>query len=485
MSDIIAAYATAPGVSGLSVLRIAGPGSADLADRVFSFGPIKKEIKQKRKVTDLEGYRAAFGFVHEVDRPDLAIDQCVLLRFRAPYSYTGEDQVELQIHGGPQVRKSLLEEVLRAGASMAGPGEFTKRAFLNGKMDLTQAESVMDLIQAETALQEKSAIRHMKGETGHYIESLRDRLYQILASLEVDIEYPEYDDFHYEKDAIREGLKTVEEDLTRLVQSKSQGKVLREGLQVVLLGEPNVGKSSLLNSLAREDRAIVTHIAGTTRDAVDIYADIRGLPVQLVDTAGIRESEDLVEQIGVERSLKLRDEADLLILVVDSTRAEDFSYIKDQIEELIGDEDKSFIVLLNKTDQKFESLPEPGDSEWGTVDAWAEELKDIYPGLIEILLYSAKNSWGLDHLEDLIVAFYENLGSTQGGELVVTSLRQGQILEQALDLTGQLLRDFPVLPVDILATGIRQLVEYLGQITGEDVSEQMVEEIFSRFCIGK
>lgn len=477
MADIIAAFATAPGSAGLSVLRISGEGSAALADRVFSFGTINKNVvdaNSKRTVTSMPGYKAAFGYVHVLDHPEEPIDQCILLRFIAPYSYTGEEQVELQIHGGAALRRALLEEVLRAGATLAEAGEFTKRAFLNGKMDLTQAESVMDLIQAQTYRQQRAAMQHLQGETLSYVNRIREDTYQLLASLEVDIEYPEYEDFEYTHEASIEALKKILIDLKSLSSRKAQGQILREGLQVVLLGEPNVGKSSLLNALAGEERAIVTEIAGTTRDAIEIHMDMDGIPVTLVDTAGIRESDDVVERLGVERSANYRENADLLLMVVPADEQESmFSQIEQVLE---NNRTKPFLLLVNKmdliSDQDFLI----------SVEARAREM---YGGFLALIPMSASRSWGLEQLKSEIVRYYESLASSGGGDIIVSSIRQEKLIEKGENLVMQVLQDIEHLPLDILASSVRQLAEFLGEITGEDVSEQMVEEIFARFCIGK
>ncbi len=484
MSEIIAAFATPPGASGLQVLRVSGEGSARLVDRIFTFGPLPRgeahveapALVKKRTVEEMAGYQAAFGYVHELDAPAKAIDQCVLTRFRRPHSYTGDEQVELSIHGGPALRRLLMELVLQAGCRPAEAGEFSKRAFLNGKMDLAQAESVMAMIQADTARQQKAAVRQLQGNTGHFLAEIRDLSYQLLAALEVAIEYPEYDDFTGNDEGAAESLRQIRQKLEELAARNRQGRILREGMQVVLLGEPNVGKSSLLNALAGEERAIVTEVAGTTRDSIELALDMAGIPLTIVDTAGIRESEDLVEQIGVDRSKKRRDEADLLMLVV---TAEKPAEITAKVELLIGENETPFLLLCNKIDLADGFTD---SSEWQET---LQTLEAKYERLLRTILISATKSWGLDELRETIAGYFESLGNSSGTDLVLTSARQQRLLEEALEVFRDLERDFGGLPSDIVATGIRQGLEILGEITGEDVSEQMVEEIFSRFCIGK
>ncbi len=479
MKEIVAAFATAPGAAGLAVLRIAGEGSAALADRIFNFGPLPQAEAVKRSnrtVEGLDGYQAAFGYVHQPDRPDLPVDQCVLTRFRKPHSYTGEEQVEISIHGGPALRRAVTELVWSAGARPAEAGEFSKWAFLNGKMDLSQAEAVMDLIQADTSRQQDAALKQMQGVTGQYLAEVRDRIYALLSALEVDIEYPEYEDFKHLAVTNAADLAEIRQALARLAERNRQGQILKRGLQVVLLGEPNVGKSSILNVLAGEDRAIVTEIAGTTRDVIQLELDLEGLPLQLYDTAGIRESQDVVEQLGVDRSLKLRAEADLLLLVV---TAESPADIPQQVRTLVGESPKPFILLCNKADlaPHIEDTP-----EWQQLE---QHLAETYTGYLETILMSATALKGVDQIKESLLHFYENLSGSGAVDFVLTSQRQQRLLEQALELFTDLARDHESLPADILAAGLRQGAELIGEITGEDVSEQMVEEIFARFCIGK
>lgn len=489
MQETIAAFATAAGEAGLSVLRIAGPEAAEIAERVFSFGALPKfgrgepeadpaqspdGEKKKRRVSGMKGYQAAFGYVHEPDAPAEAIDQCVLIRYRKPYSYTGEEQVELSIHGGAVGRRALLAAVLAAGARPAEAGEFSKLAFLNGKMDLAQAEAVMDLIQADTERQKDMALRGLQGAAAAFIDEVKEESYGLLAALEVEIEYPEYEDFAVSSENASEALDRIIERLSRLAARNEEGRILREGLQLVLIGEPNVGKSSLLNALAGEERAIVTEIPGTTRDTLELRLDMAGIPLYIYDTAGIRESEDYVEKIGVKRSRDQRDKADLLLMVVEAVRGRDF---KEQIAAVLGGSSKPFLLLCNKIDLRNEAEA----VSWDEVE---REIKEAFPNCLRLLPLSAKKSLGLRALRDEIKNYYENL-SAGGSDFALSSLRQQDLLMKALAQFKTLRSDLAVLPSDILAAGIRQGLELLAEITGESVSKQMVDEIFARFCVGK
>ncbi len=481
MSRTIAAFATAPGAAGLSVMRIAGPDAAKIAGRVFTFGKLgadsgKQKKKKNRTPASLRGYQAAFGYVHEADRPDRPIDQCILTRFRKPYSYTGEEQVELSVHGGAASRRALLQAVLEAGAVPAEAGEFTKLAFLNGKMDLAQAEAVMDIIQADTARQRELALRQLEGAAGNYIAQIREDIYALLAALEVEIEYPEYEDFSVSAEASAAALDAIIEKLERLERRNDEGRIIREGMQLVLLGEPNVGKSSLLNALAGEDRAIVTAVPGTTRDTLELHLDMAGIPLYIYDTAGIRESEDYVEKIGVERSRAQREKADLLLIVTEAGGLHD---LQEQIEAVLGESRKPFLLLYNKTDLQPEAMPE---EKRRLAEA---AIQERFPNCRRFLPLSAKTSKGLPELREAIRDFYESLSAGPAADFALSSLRQQKLLSEALAHFKQLRKDLTTLPSDILAAGIRQGMELLAEITGESVSEEMIEEIFSRFCVGK
>lgn len=480
MQDTIAAFATAPGAAGLSVMRLSGPDSVRIAERIFSFGPLpggkRKSGRKARSIHAMKGYQAAFGYVHEPEQPERPIDQCVLTRFRKPYSYTGEEQVELSIHGGAAARRALLAAVTQAGARPAEPGEFTKRAFLNGKIDLAQAEAVMDIIQADTKKQQELALQQIQGAAGQYLAELRERIYALLAALEVEIEYPEYEDFTVETKQAEAELEKIIADLERLARRNEEGRILREGMKLVLLGEPNVGKSSLLNALAGEDRAIVTEIPGTTRDTLELRLDMAGIPIYIYDTAGIRASEDYVEKIGVERSREQREKADLLLIVTEAARK---ANLWEQLEAVLDESKKPFLLLLNKIDL------DEGAADELFIEKAEAAVKEKFPRCLKILPLSAKKSQGLPELREAITDFYESLSDGPTADFALSSVRQQDLLNRALAHFRKLKQDLPLLPSDILAAGVRQGMELLAEITGESVSKQMIEEIFARFCVGK
>ena len=494
LDEIIAAFATPVGSSGLQVLRVAGPGSAKLCDRIFSFGklpdiaataveeniPSSLEYSKPdtRTVENLVGYQAAFGYIHEIDNPQRAIDQCVLIRFHEHKSYTGEEQVELSIHGGRALRRELLDLVLRAGARLAEAGEFTKWAFMNGKMDLSQAEAVMDLIEADTERQHKAAIRHLQGDTALELQSIKNKVYELLSNLEVDIEYPEYEDFELQSEDLTTGVKFICDKLESIVKSNRKGKVLRDGLQLVLVGEPNVGKSSLLNALSGENRAIVTDIAGTTRDSIEIKIELGGIPLTLHDTAGIRETDDPIEKLGVDRAKDLLANADLLLFVLNPG---DKDKLILEIEEFLrlSAFDKDFIIVFNKADLNAEM--------YQTLDDWdyIKKLAKTNDKFIDFISVSALTGDAIGDLKDLVIEYYENMSGSGASDLILTSKRQQKLIEDANDVFRELNEQFEVLPNDIIAAILRQGLELLAEITGEDVSENMISDIFSRFCIGK
>ena len=483
LDEIIVAFATPVGSSGLQVLRVAGPGSAELVDKIFNFGPLpdfnkKRAIRSERRIAKLKGYQAAFGYLHDINDINKPLDQVVITKFVKGKSYTGEEQVEISLHGGAALRKETLDLVLRAGARLAEAGEFTKWAFINGKMDLSQAEAVMGIIEADTYRQHQAALRHLQGETAEKLQGVKERVYELLSALEVDIEYPEYEDFALQEELINSNIDFVLETLDKVVKSNKKGEVLREGLQLVLVGEPNVGKSSILNALSGEDRAIVTDIAGTTRDSIELKIDLGGIPLTLYDTAGIRETEDPIERLGVERSKELLNKADLLFLVLTPKTKSD---LEDEIDKFLrlSAGDRDYYIVLNKLDIS-------GDY-YSNLDSWKylKKLKEEDKHFKGYLSVSASTGEAIEDLKDLVINYYENLSGSGANDLVLTSKRQQHLIESAFEVFKTIDQDRSILPNDILAAALRQGLELLSEITGENVSENMLDDIFSRFCIGK
>jgi tRNA modification GTPase len=426
----------------------------------------------------MAGYTCAPGLIVDPDTsPEQAIDQVVLTRFAAPHSFTGEEVFEITCHGGLAVRQAILDLLFRLGVQPAGPGEFTRRAFLNGKLDLAQAEAVMDLITADADKRARVAMRQLQGQLSERVRQIRQDLYDVLARLELVLEYPEHEESEAARAGLSAGLSGPLAAVSALAGSFRQGRLLTEGFTVVIVGRPNAGKSSLLNALAGYDRAIVTPIAGTTRDTVEESVDIGGIPVRLIDTAGLRETADLIERIGVDRARSAILEADLILWLVSpdgSDSADQTGLLRDELDEVrdLAEQDGPLLLVVGKEDL--------ADSK-SLRDFLADELPDL-----PRVSFSAITLEGLDALRQAIVDRYESYGSGQADELLITSSRHKACLDRclgSLELAADGLRHESML--DLAASVLRDALESLAEITGDLVSETLVETIFSRFCIGK
>lgn len=387
---------------------------------------------------------------------------------KAPKTFTKEDVVEINCHGGLVSVNRVLQLVLKEGARLAEPGEFTKRAFLNGRIDLSQAEAVIDLIRAKTDKAMNVALGQMEGRLSKKIRKLRQELIETLAHIEVNIDYPEYDDVEeMTHKVLIEKARYVREEIKRILQTSQQGKILREGLSTAIIGRPNVGKSSLLNSLVQENKAIVTDIPGTTRDVIEEYVNVRGVPLRLLDTAGIRETEDIVERIGVERSRKVLEEADLILLVLNN--AEELTPEDERLFEAV--EGMDTIVIVNKTD-----LPQKIDMD--KVKKLAKDRRVITTSLL--------NDEGIDELEEAISSLFF-AGSLEGGDLTyVSNSRHIALLHQALQAVEDAIAAVETgVPVDIVQIDLTRSWELLGEIIGDSVHESLINQLFSQFCLGK
>lgn len=494
MLETIVAYATPPGLSGVAVLRLSGKDSLKITEKIFTAGPLPKAAKpsykadgRERKLANLSGYQAALGWVHRAG-DSAVIDQAIVTRFVAPHSYTGEDVFELSIHGGGGVRRKLLEACLEAGARPAEPGEFTKRAFINGKIDLAQSEAVMDLIEAEAGQASEVAVRQLQGSLSTQIHSYIDLLYGLLSTLEVGIEYPEYEDSGLEAMELEVTLPKLDKELQKLEASFDQGRILKEGLRVVIAGRPNVGKSSLLNYLSGEDRSIVTAYAGTTRDTVDIELNIGGLPVRLIDTAGLRNSEDPVEQIGIERAAKAMFNSDLVFWLLDgeylSSRLPDgllkddalLSHSEQEQIRAVGQSSKLFFVLTK------EDLHAWSAEQLALIEERLREYAGSSAGLISV---SSKNGSGIHELRHRIVSHYEAMGAVTADQTLITSQRHLDAIRRARAILGPLAESVKETEEVLVAQQLKATAEALSIITGESVSEYLINDIFSRFCVGK
>ena len=455
-ADTIAAITTPLGESGIGAVRISGPGAYAVGDKIF---------KSKSEVPLKERRDRSIQYGTIVDENGTCIDEVLALIMKGPHSYTAEDVLEIQCHGGREALESILQLILRSGARMANPGEFTERAFVNGRIDLAQAEAVMDVIQAKSRAGLTSAVSQLEGRLSKVINKTRNELTELVTRLEVMIDYPEEDLEDIAVPDVSGALKGMQKKLQHMLEESQSGRMIRDGVMAAIAGTPNAGKSSLLNRLLQEERAIVTDVPGTTRDVLEEWITLRGIPVCLVDTAGIRETDDTVEKIGVSRARQYLDRADIILAVIDSSRPlteED----KDILQSVAG---KNVTVVLNKTD-----LPPVVTS------------KDLSPYGFLLCPISASTGKGLDELKDMLLQEVLKGGFTDGPSALLTNTRHIELVRQsaeALNRAQQSLQDG--MPLDCAVVDIRQAWDALGSITGDTVHDDIVEEIFSRFCLGK
>lgn len=455
--ETIAAISTPMGEGAIAIVRLSGSEAVEIADKLY------KGTKPLEKV---DSHTIHYGHLIDPETGELA-EEVMVSVMRGPRTFTREDIVEINCHGGLVSVNRVLELVLRNGARLAEPGEFTKRAFLNGRIDLSQAEGVIDLIRAKTDRAMNVALNQMEGRLSSLIAKLRQQLLETVAHVEVNIDYPEYDAEEMTQDLLTNQLKEVEDEIRRILVTARQGKILREGLSTVIIGRPNVGKSSLLNSLVHENKAIVTDVPGTTRDVIEEYVNVRGVPLRLVDTAGIRETEDLVERIGVERSRERLKQADLILLVLNYN--DELTHEDEQLFKAV--EGMDVIVIVNKTD-----LDEKLD-----IDR-VKQLAEEHP----IITTSLKNEQGVDELEQSISElFFE--GAVESQDLTyVSNSRHIALLEQSRKTLEDALRAIEEgMPVDMVQIDITRTWEILGEIIGDTVSESLIDQLFSQFCLGK
>lgn len=457
--DTIAAISTPPGEGGIGIVRISGDEALDIADRVYQLG--NKTLKNQKTHT--------IHYGHIVNpKTEEQIDEVMVSIMKAPKTYTREDVVEINTHGGVLAVNQVLQTVLHNGARLAEPGEFTKRAFLNGRIDLSQAEAVMDVIRAKTDKAMHMAVTQLDGNLSRLITNLRQEILNTLAQVEVNIDYPEYDDVEeMTSQLLVEKAKQVKEQVKGLLETASQGKILREGLATAIIGRPNVGKSSLLNTLIKEEKAIVTEIAGTTRDVVEEYVSVKGVPLRLIDTAGIRETEDIVERIGVERSRKALSEADLILLVFNQNEA---LTAEDKLLIQATDEHHR-IIILNKMDLE------------NHLDL--EELKQLVnPG--SIVPTSIVTQDGLNDLEAKIADLFFSGKTGERDATYVSNVRHIALLNEAVDAFDDVVEGIETgMPVDLVQIDMTRAWDLLGEITGDSVQDELITQLFSQFCLGK
>ncbi|MFJ6972452.1 MAG: tRNA uridine-5-carboxymethylaminomethyl(34) synthesis GTPase MnmE [Ligilactobacillus ruminis] len=455
--DTIAAISTPPGEGAISIVRMSGEEAVSIAQKVFS----GKDLTQAKSHT--------INYGHIVDpKTHEEIDEVMVSLMLAPKTFTREDVVEINCHGGIVATNRILQLLLINGARLAEPGEFTKRAFLHGRIDLTQAESVMDLIRAKTDRSMKIALNQLDGNLSHLIDSLRKDILDVLAQVEVNIDYPEYDDVEeMTTKLLKEKAIEIKQRIEQLLKTASQGKIMREGLATALVGRPNVGKSSLLNHLLHEDKAIVTDVAGTTRDVIEEYVNVSGVPLKLIDTAGIRETDDKVEKIGVERSKKAIEQSDLVLLVLNAAE----SLTKEDLELIRLTNDKKRIIILNKTD-----LEEKLDRK---------ELAEISENAPVYATSILKNE-GVEALEEAISKLFFNGIENSQSTVMVTNARHIALLKKAQNSLDSVLEGISSgMPVDLVQIDMTEAWNLLGEITGESYEDELLDQLFSQFCLGK
>lgn len=457
--DTIAAISTPPGEGGIGIVRISGEEALEVADRVYRLG--------SKKLSAQESHTIHYGkIVHP--KTNETIDEVMVTVMRAPKTYTREDVIEINAHGGVMAVNKVLQTVLQSGARLAEPGEFTKRAFLNGRIDLSQAEAVMDVIRAKTDKAMHMAVNQLDGNLSKLIRALRTDILDTLAQVEVNIDYPEYDDVEeMTSQLLVEKAESVKAHVHELLETASQGKILREGLATAIIGRPNVGKSSLLNVLLKEDKAIVTDIPGTTRDVIEDFVSVKGVPLRLVDTAGIRETEDVVERIGVERSRKALSEAELILLVFNQSEPlteEDYQLIK-------ATDEKKRIMIMNKMDLE-------NQLDFTQLEKLAG--KDM---LVKTSLVAQE---GLNELEQKIADLFFSGQTGERDATYISNIRHIALLEEAEESLDSVIEGIKAgMPVDLVQIDMTHAWELLGEITGDSVQDELLTQLFSQFCLGK
>ena len=448
MDDTIAAISTAQGIGAISIIRVSGPKAFEIVSKIFS----------NKKFLEAPSHTIHYGYIVDNGKK---IDEVLVSKMNGPKTFTCEDVAEINAHGGITTTNEILELVLVNGARLAEPGEFTKRAFLNGRIDLTEAEGIMDLINSKTDKAREMALNQVSGEVSNLIRDLRNDLAGIISNIEVNIDYPEYEDTPVmTNNKVKNSLNSLEKKINNILEKSNEGEIIKNGIKTVIAGKPNVGKSSLLNRLLGEDRAIVTDVQGTTRDSIEASLVIDNIVLNLIDTAGIRDTSDTVESIGVSKSLSLIDQADLVLFVLNYN--EEMTADERMVLEKIRD--KNHIIIVNKTD-----LEKKLDT--------SELDNPIY--------ISIKDDKNIDEIKDRIKKLF-NLEKIETGDLTyLTSARSKAILRQVLDSVSDVREGIDNYPIDIVEIDLKKIWDLLGDIIGENYSEELLDELFSRFCVGK
>ena len=453
MEDTICAIATASGVGAISIIRVSGSDAINIVNGIFD----------GKDLTKVPSHTINYGFI--VDNNE-KIDEVLISVMKSPKTFTKEDVVEINTHGGYAVTNKVLEILLSHGCRLAEPGEFTKRAFLNGRIDLIEAEAVMDMIDSKTDIQRKMAINQISGKTSNLINELRDDMIQIISNINVNIDYPEYDDVDIITDEVLlPKITNLKNKINEILKESKNGKIIKEGIKTSIIGRPNVGKSSLLNALIEEDKAIVTDIAGTTRDIVEGNIVLNGIPLNIIDTAGIRSTDNVIEAIGVEKSLKLIDESDLILFMLNNNEA-----LTDDIKELLNKvQDKKYIIIINKID----------------LDSNLDRslLNSYQNNIVEI---SVKENKGIDTLKDKIISLFNLEELNTKDPTYLSNVRSINILNTCLDKVNDIENAVKNnLPIDRIELDIKNIWEELGKINGTTYEEELLDEMFKRFCLGK
>ena len=459
--ETIAAISTAMGNGGIGIIRISGKDTFSIIKNIF-----RDNNDNEIKIEEVKGYTIKYGFIID-SKTHEKIDEVLVSFFKNPKSYTREDMCEINSHGGIIVEKKILEQCLKNGAILAEPGEFTKRAFLNGRIDLSQAESIIDIINSKTEREAKASINQLEGELSNKINEIRHDLLDVMADIEATIDYPEYDIEEVTNNRIIKILESTDNKLDALKSSFRNGKIIKEGIKTAIIGRPNAGKSSLLNKILKEERAIVSQIEGTTRDTIEEFVSINGIPLKIIDTAGIRSTQDEIEKIGVKKAINIANEAELILAIIDNTK----ELTKEDLDILNLIKDKKAIILLNKID---------------VVDNKLENRPEILNTNKKIIKISAKEGKGIDELYKEIEELFNLEGLDTDKEVLITNIRHKNQIELAINNIKEAIETVKLnLPIDIISISIKQALEELGKITGENVSDDIINEIFSKFCLGK
>lgn len=457
MENTIVAISTAMGNGGIGIVRMSGEKSFEILDKIF---------RPKNNDGFIKGYQIKYGNIIDPKNEEI-VDEVLVSYFVAPKSYTTENMCEINTHGGMVVEKRILELCLENGAEIASPGEFTKRAFLNGRIDLSQAEAIIDLINSKTVREAKESINQLEGHLSNKIENIRKKMLNLMIAIDVNIDYPEYDEEEVTKNRSLGELRIISEELIKLEKSFNSGKILRDGVKTVILGKTNAGKSSLLNRILKEDRAIVSNIEGTTRDTIEEFVDVEGIPLKLIDTAGIRNSSNEIEQIGIQKSKKLADSADLIIAIFDITK----NLTEDDEELLEIIKDKECIILLNKIDVLSENIE------------LEKCLKSINKNILKI---SAMEDIGIQQLFDKIVEIYSFNNDSLSNDVLISNERHKNLIQKArIEIDEAINAAENDMYIDIISIYITNAMNYLAEITGNNVTDDVINEIFKKFCLGK